>query len=89
MKTYSHTIGDVEVEIEVTSDDYYISDVMIDLGIDPNDLYFICPKSMKQVNYVDWLGDIAYNAFLDEHGSFDAMCKEDRGDYEYHSSRED
>ena len=89
MKTYSHTIGDIEVEIEITPDDYYISDIIGDIGIDPDDLFFICHRSMKQVRYSDWLGDIAYTAFLDEYGSYSAMCNEDRGDYEYHSSRED
>jgi hypothetical protein len=73
MTTYTHTIGDLEYDIEIDGGDYYVSDIHTDLGIDVEDLFFIDKKTMKQVNYGQWLADQAYQDFLDNWGSAKAM----------------
>jgi len=72
MTTFTHTIGDLEVTIEIDGGDYYVSDIHTDLGIDIDDLYFV-DKTGKQVNYGQWLADEVYQKFLDDWGSVKAM----------------
>ena len=73
MTTFTHTIGDLEVTIEIDGGDYYVSDIHTDLGIDIDDLYFVDKKTMKQVNYGQWLADKVYQKYLDDWGSVHAL----------------
>ena len=84
---YDCTVGDVEFEIEIDGEDMYISSVYTDLGMDVDDLYFICKKTNKQVNYGEWLLEQAYEKFIDEWGSVENLERERHADDKYDEDR--
>ena len=83
---YSHTFGDIEYEIEINGDDYFVSHIYIDFGIDADDLYFM-DKNMKQVSFTQFLADKAYEEFLDEFGSVSGCIAEGMADHKYEEDR--
>jgi len=94
MTSYTHTFGEIEYDVNINGGDVFIETVYTDLGIDPDDLFFI-PKGKPlkpngEPNYVSFsqhLCDEAYEDFLDNWGSQKALDEANYGDMKYNEDR--